>query len=163
MWTDEERVDLKAAALGILGNNIANSGIIADDIVTRYLTNSAGESDLSFKFLNFVDQASTVRDVFHTTLKSVYAQSRLTTGSLVPGFNITNQADIKAELMSIYLFLAENAVVISGADAIRTFKNSITVKVLEVEGKVEITMLDPVVSQLREMNVIMRLTFSVNS
>lgn len=163
MWTDEERVDLKAAALGILGNNIANSGIIADDIVTRYLTNSAGESDLSFKFLNFVDQASTVRDVFHTTLKSVYAQSRLTTGSLVPGFNITNQADIKAELMSIYLFLAENAVVISGADAIRTFKNSITVKVLEVEGKVEITMLDPVVSQLREMDVIMRLTFSVNS
>lgn len=163
MWSDTERDFLKDSGFGILGNNVNNSEIIADDIVTRYKTNAAGDLDLSFKFLNYVDQAVTVRDVFHTTLKTVYAQTRLTDGSLVPNFNITNGPDIKAELISIYEFLAANAVVPDGDAAFRAFRSSLVVTVFPIEGRVEISMLDPVVTQLRDVDVIMQLTFSVNS
>lgn len=163
MWTDSERKELTAAGYGILGNNVNNKEIIADDIVTRYLRNSAGDPDESFKFLNYVDQASTVRDVFHTTLKSVYAQSRLTEGAILPGFNMTNKDDIKSELLIIYELLANQAVVIAGPAAIRTFKDSINITVDAINGTVTIEMLDPVVTQLRQIDVLMQLTFSLNS
>ncbi len=163
MWTDEERKELTAAGFAVLGNNINNKEIIADDIVTRYLRNEAGDPDESFKFLNYVDQASTVREVFHNSLKEVYAQSRLTDGTLIPGFNMTNEDDIKAELLAIYELLANEAVVIAGPAAIRTFKNSINITVDAIQGLVTIEMLDPVVTQLRQIDVLMQLTFSLNS
>ena len=163
MWTDAERKELTAAGWAVIGNNINNKEIIADDIVTRYLRNEAGDPDESFKFLNYVDQASTVRCVFHTILKEVYTQSRLTDGTLIPGFNMTNEDDIKAELLAIYELLANEAVVIAGPAAIRTFKNSINITVDAIQGLVTIEMLDPVVTQLRQIDVLMQLTFSLNS
>lgn len=162
IWTFSERQTLIDDGWSILGNNRSDKGIIADQIVTRYQTNAAGDPDESFKFLNYVDQASTVRDVFHTTLRQVYAQSRLTDGILVDGFNMTNADDFKAELVAIYELLADNAVVPAGNTAIRTFKNSLTITVDEINGTIDVEMLDPVVTQLRKVNVTMQLTFSLN-
>lgn len=161
-WSNDERASLLAARWSVLGNNHNSNGIIADFVVTRYKTDSAGDPDDSFKFLNYVDQAVTVRDVFHTQLREVYAQSRLTKGALVQGFNVTNADDIKSQLIAIYEFLADNVVVPAGPQSLRTFKNSIIIVIDQVNGKVTIQMLDPVVTQLREITANMQLTFSLN-
>lgn len=163
IWTDTERTELKDKGWGIVGNNIANNEVIADDIVTRYKTDSAGDPDLSFKFLNYVDQSETVRDVFHTRLKTTYRQFRLTEGDLKPGFNITNAGDIKAEVMNIYNDLADLVIVPNGTEAIKKFKDNLVVTIDAVNGKVTITMLDPVITQVREIDVTMQLVFSLNS
>ena len=76
---------------------------------------------------------------------------------------MTNEDDIKAELLAIYELLANEAVVIAGPAAIRTFKNSINITVDAINGLVTIEMLDPVVTQLRQIDVLMQLTFSLNS
>lgn len=163
IWTDSERDELKDKGWGIVGNNVANSEVIADDIVTRYKTDSAGDPDLSFKFLNYVDQSETVRDVYHTELKSAYRQFRLTEGNLKVGFNITNAADIRSEMMKIYNDLADLVIVPDGTAALKKFKENLTVTVDEINSKVTISMLDPVVTQVREIDVTMQLVFSLNS
>ena len=154
---------LKEKGWGIVGNNIANAEVIADQIVTRYKTDSAGDPDLSFKFLNYVDQSTTVRDVFHTELKEAYRQFRLTEGDLRPNFNITNAAGIRAEMMKIYNELADQVIVPDGAAAIKKFTEKLVVTISEIEGLVTISMIDPVVTQLRGIDITMQLVFSINS
>ena len=163
IWTDTERAALKEKGWGIVGNNIANAEVIADQIVTRYKTDSAGDPDLSFKFLNYVDQSTTVRDVFHTELKEAYRQFRLTEGDLRPNFNITNAAGIRAEMMKIYNELADQVIVPDGAAAIKKFTEKLVVTISEIEGLVTISMIDPVVTQLRGIDITMQLVFSINS
>jgi phage tail sheath gpL-like len=64
-WTDDERKELNDAGGFVLGNNLANNKIIADRVVTTYLTNSVGDPDITFKYMNYVDTSSTVRWYFH--------------------------------------------------------------------------------------------------
>jgi phage tail sheath gpL-like len=158
-----ERQELKAVGWTILGNNISNTSIISDSAVTRYLKDAAGDDDLSFKYLNYVDQASVVREYFHNNLRRIFRQTRLTEGDLVDGYNMANAGIIKAELASLYTDLANLAIVISGETATKAFADSIVITIDEITGTVTIEMLDPVVSQLRQMNITMKLTFSVNS
>jgi len=154
---------LTDAGWSVIGNNIARTEAIAAEIVTRYQTDAAGDPDLSFKFLNFVDQASTVRDVFHTELKETYRQFRLTEGDLRPGFNITNEADIRGEILNIYNQLADLVIVVAGTDALTLFKENLVITLDAVNGLVTISMLDPVVTQLRKMVITMQLIFSLNT
>lgn len=163
MWTDDERDSLKDVGLGIVGNNPANAEIIADDIVTRYKTDSAGDPDLSFKFLNYVDQSETVRAVFHSQLKQAYRQFRLTDGSLPPNFSITNAADVRGEVLKIYNELADQVIVQRGTAALKKFKDNLVITIDEIQGLITISMLDPVVTQVRKIDVTMQLIFSVNS
>lgn len=166
--TDEEfdsleLVDITAAGLATIGNNIARTAIVAGEVVTRYKTDAAGDPDLSFKFLNFVDQASTVRETFHDELRADYRQFRLTEGDLLPNFNMTNASDIRGTLLRIYSQLAALAIVPTGSGALKKFRDTLVITIDAVNGKVTISMLDPVVTQIREIDVTMQLIFSLNS
>ena len=154
---------LTNAGWSLTGNNSSRTNIIAGEVVTRYKTDAAGDEDLSFKFRNYVDQAVTVRDVFHTELKATYRQFRLTDGDLRPGFNITNEADIRGEVLRIYNQLADLVIVVGGFKALKLFKDNLTITLDSVNGLVTISMLDPVVTQLRKMVVTMQLVFSLNA
>jgi phage tail sheath gpL-like len=163
MWSDTERTELKTAAWTIIGDNANNSEVIADSVITRYKTNAAAEPDESFKFLNYVDQSSTVREVFHNNLKITFANTRLTEGDLVAGFNMANSGVIKAEIMRIYSFLGDNVLVPTGENSRQAFLQKLIVAIDEISGTVTVTMLDPVLTQLREIDATMQLTFSLNS
>lgn len=163
MWLDTERTQLKAAGWTILGNNVANNLIIADSAVTRYLTDAGGDPDLSFKYLNYVDQASGVREYFHNNLRSTFSNSRLTEGDLIPGYTMANAGSIRAEVMKIYGELANLVLVPSGELARKAFLQKLAIEIIEIEGRVIITMLDPVITQLREIDVTMQLAFSINT
>lgn len=163
MWLDTERDELKDAAWTILGNNVANNLIIADSTITRYKTNAGGDPDLSFKYLNYVDQASAVREYFHNNLRAAFKNTRLTLGGLIPGYSMANEGVIRAEVMKLYGELSDLVLVPSGEDARKSFLNKLVIEIVEIEGKVNITMLDPLITQLREIDATMQLTFSVNS
>ncbi|MGD9276250.1 MAG: hypothetical protein PVJ67_03705 [Candidatus Pacearchaeota archaeon] len=163
MWLDSERSELKEAGWTILGNNVGNTSIIADSVVTRYKQDAAGDTDLSYKYLNYVDQASNVREYFHNNLKTAFRQTRLSLGDLVPGYNMANEGIIRSECMKLYAELADLALVPAGETAIKLFRDNLTITITEIEGKVTIVMLDPVVTQLRQIVATMQLTFSLNS
>lgn len=154
---------LANSGITVLGNNKANNGIIAGNVVTTYLTDPAGNPDISFKFLNYVDTASTGREYFFNNLALRYAQSRLTDGNLIKGRDITNEANIRAVMVGYYQTLADVDYVVArkGEDILQFFKNNLTVSVDLATGSVNIIFALPIVTQLRQIIAPMKLTFNI--
>jgi phage tail sheath gpL-like len=101
-FTALEISNLTDAGGSVIGNNVANNQVIAGQIATTYKTNSAGVTDPSFKFLEYVRTITTVREYFYNNLKAFYAQTRLTQGDLVPGRSMANEESIEAYLGGLY-------------------------------------------------------------
>lgn len=160
VWTEEETLELQAAGYAIFGNNAANTAVLVGDVLTRYLTNELGQDDISYKYLNYLDQASIVREYMTVNLKARFRNYRLTTGSLVPDTNMANAALISAECIKLYGQLANLAIMIKGVDAKKLFVDNLFVTIDEALGKATIDMINPIVTQLREVIGNIRLVFT---
>jgi phage tail sheath gpL-like len=143
----------------VIGNNIANNGVISGRALTTYKTDSAGNPDVSFKFMNYVDTLSAIREFFFVNLRAQYAQSRLTSGDLVAGRKMANAGTIFASCVGLYALLAGEALVQAGVKALRFYKQNLNV-VLDIEiGSATITMQVPIVTQLRNLIGTVQISF----
>lgn len=164
-WTDLEIEQLLDAGGSVLGVNSGGTGALAGEVVTTYKTDPASNADVTFKFLNYVDTASGAREYFHNNLKARFAQSRLTEGAVSRGRDVANETVIRAYLERLYQDLAgpDFVLVQDGEDAIQFFKDNLTV-VLDLSlGKVTVTALVPIVTQLRTIIATMKIAFSTAS
>lgn len=169
-WSLTEQDQLKAGGVSFLGNNTALNTVIAGDIVTTYLTNSAGDPDETFKFLNYVDTASNIREFYWNNNKSQYAQTVLTDGDLVPGINMANANSIAAFQEQLYSELAgidANGVLYgltqAGKSAQDFFSQNLLVTVALETGTVTISAKVPIVTQLREIDGTLQIVFDINT
>jgi phage tail sheath gpL-like len=164
-FTLDEMAQLKTAGGSILSNNISNNLIIAGEIVTTYKTDPASNSDVSFKYLEYVDTSSNIREYFYNNLRARFAQSRLTEGDVQPNRNMANASIIGAFMDGLYNDLSGSDFVLTqaGETAMRYFKNNRTITLDLANGKVTITMLVPIVTQLRKIVAAMQISFSTNS
>jgi hypothetical protein len=94
-------------------------------------------------------------------LKSTYAQSRLTEGDLVPDYSMANAESIKAELLRIYKFLTTKALTQAGRAAESFFSTNTNVTVDMSTGLVTITGPLPIVTQVRNINYALQLSFTI--
>jgi len=147
----------------VLGNNTAGNTLLIGEVPTTYKTDSAGNPDSSFKYLNYVDTISTIREYFYNNLKSRFSQSRLTDGSLVRDYDIANQELIEAYHTQLYVELSEMVLTQSGENALRYFNQNMNVTVDLLTGTVQTIMKTPIVTQLRIMIGTIQLSFSINS
>jgi phage tail sheath gpL-like len=164
-WTAIEIDSIMDDGGFVIGNNTAGNTTIFGQVVTTYLTDSAGNTDTSFKYLNYVDTISNVREYFFNNLKRRFAQSRLTQGDLIPGRAMANQASIEAYLDSLYEDLAGEDFVLlqAGEDARNYFKRNRTVSLDLTDGSVTVIMKAPIVVQLRSIVATIQLSFSTTS
>ena len=160
-WTDDEIDELTAAGFTVFGNNTANNEVILNDVVTRYKTNAGGDPDLSFKYLNYFQQSTVFREYIYSVFDNAFKQSRLTTGVMVNGRNMVNADVIAAVAMRAYSYLADQAVCPKGADKSTAFAESLVVTIFLEEGKANVKMLDPVVTQLRRIYTTISMDFSI--
>ena len=165
-WTLAEIDTLKGVTTGVstLGNNRAGNLMIMGEQVTTYKTDIAGNPDVSFKFLNFVDTASGAREFFVNNLRNNFAQSRLTGGDLIPNRDMANKASIEATLIGFYNTLSGDEFVLTeaGEDARVFFINNLSVVLDLANGKVTIVMKTPLVTQLRTIIATMQIVFSTD-
>ncbi len=163
-FTKEEIDELKTAGVFVLGNNSANNNILAGEVVTLYKTDSLGSADLSFKFLNYVDTISGIREYFFNNQKTRYAQSRLTEGDIIEGRNMANENSIRAFLVRLYNDLSGTDFVLvqAGESALSFYKGNLVVEIDLENGKVTETMKVPIVTQLREIIGTIQLSFTTN-
>ena len=99
------------------GSLWVNNGItVLSEVVTTYKTNNLGDEDKSFKYLNYVDTLSVIREYLTIGLRKRYAQVRLTDGNLIPNKSITNKGAIKASIIKYLNELADLALVRKGLD-----------------------------------------------
>lgn len=164
-FTDDEISDLKDAGVFVLGNNIPRNTIISGEVVTTYKTNPAGNSDISFKYMEYVDTSSNIREYFYDNLRSEYSQTRLTEGDVIPGRRMANAQIIKAFIVGLYNDLSGVDFVLTqaGEAARNFFINNLTVVLDMEEGKATVSMMVPIVTQLRKIVVSMQIAFSTNS
>lgn len=145
----------------VMGNNMSGNEIVMGQAVTTYLTDSAGNPDISFKFLNYVDTASQAREYFSNNLRSRFSQSRLTTGDVIRGRDQANEETIAAYAEKLYQDLSgpEFVLVQAGETSIKFFKDNLEVVINTVIGRATITMIVPIVTQLREILATIQIAF----
>lgn len=164
-WTDTEIEQLVDAGGTSLGTNAANNGAIIGEVVTTYKTDAAANPDISFKFLNYVDTSSGIREYYFNNLRSRFAQSRLTEGDVIFGRDMANALTIRAFCERLYLDLSgPNFVLVeAGAEARRFYKENLIITIDKAEGLVIIFMVVPIVTQLRTINATIRIAFSTQA
>lgn len=148
----------------VIGNNTAGNTSIAGEVVTTYKTDSAGNPDISFKYMNYVDTISNIREYYFNNLKARFAQSRLTEGDLIRGRDMANQELIESFCTQLYTELSgENFVLTqSGEAALQFFNRKIVVTLDLSTGTVTINMQVPIVTQLRTILATVQIAFSTN-
>lgn len=168
-FTDTELASLTTAGATVLGNNVANTNVILGTTLTTYKKDGAGDDDPSFKYLEYVDTEVTCREYFYTNLRERFSQSRLTDGDVRIGYNMANEQIIKSFITGLYVDLADLALVRTGKDIstgvewLNYFKQNLNVVLDLALGKATVTMVLPIVTQLRRIVMSIQVSFSANS
>lgn len=161
-FTLSEIEGLFTAGVSVIGNNVALTSMIMGEFVSTYKTNPIGNPDPTFQYLEYVDTESNIREYFYNNLKSNYAQCRLTTGGLISGHNMANADSIAAYCVSLYAILAGAGYVLcqAGEQALQFFKDNLVVTLNLSNGSASVSMVVPIVVQLRQINVAMTISFT---
>jgi len=160
-FDDAEQNELNTAGFSVMGANRPGTDMIAGTVVTTYKKDAAGNDDISFKFLEFVDTASVVREFLFVNLKSEFAQTRLTDGDLIPGRSMANADSIKAVFLRFMAILADLALVQGGREAAKAIENATTVTTNLAGRSVTINSILPPVTQLEGILVPLKLSFTL--
>ena len=162
---DSEIETLHDDGVSVLGNNIASNGVIAGEVVTTYKTDFAGNPDITFKYLNYVDTASQAREYFYNNYRKRFAQSRLTEGDILKGRDMANSPVIRSYSKRLYQALSGVDFVLleTGETALNFFDVNLIIAIDKALGKVTIQMTVPIVTQLREIAATMKIAFSTNA
>lgn len=147
----------------LIGQNPAGSDHIIGEIRTTYKTDAAGNTDDTWKFLNYVDTGSNAREYFYNNVRKRYAQSRLTEGKIIRGHEQENAASISAYIDKLYGDLTGRGYVLTqaGEAALVFFKDNKTVDIDLLTGDVTIAMKLPIVTQIRTIIIPIQMAFSI--
>lgn len=160
-YTYPEQLDLEGSGVSVIGGNVTNNAVITGVIVTSYLNDAAGNPDDTWKYLEWRDSHSVIREFFVNNLREDFSQHRLTSGSLVSGFAIANEALIRAQLAGYYDILSDDAITVAGRDARKFFDENLVVTVIPDQRKVMIAAKVPMVSQFGIAIGTIQFTFNV--
>ena len=163
-FDDSEIETLHDDGVSILGNNLADNGVITGEIVTTYKTDFAGNPDITFKYLNYVDTSSQAREYFYNNYRKRFAQSRLTEGDIVKGRDMANENVVRSYSKRLFQDLTGVDFVLleAGEEALKFFEANLIISIDKALGKVTIQKTVPLVTQLREIAATMKIAFSTN-
>ena len=155
--TESELISLTDSGISTLTNN---GTTVLSEVVTTYKTDNTGTPDISWKYLNYVDTMSTIREYLVSNLRKKYAQTRLTDGNIIAGKAIANKGMVKATFIKLYNDLAKMALTRLGVD--KFVNENLTIEDDLTTGTITINAKLPIVTQLRTIdgNVIEVLDFS---
>lgn len=164
-FDDSEIEGLQDAGVSLLGNNVTANAVISGEIVTTYINDAAGNEDITFKYLNYVDTASQAREYFYNNYRKRYAQSRLTEGDLIKGRDMANAQSIRSYSKRLYQDLSgvEYVLLEAGEDALKFFDENLIILIDKAIGKATIQMTVPIVTQMREIAATMKIAFSTTA
>lgn len=161
VFTQIEIEELFDAGVFVIGNNRTRTNVICGEVVTTYKTDVASNPDITWKFLETVDNGTTQREFFVNNFRARFVQSRLTAGNLVPGRDVVNADVIRTFCTNLYVRLSEADYVLTpaGPEARKKYIEDLVVTLDLENGKVDISMVNRIVVQLREVAATIKLSF----
>lgn len=166
-WTSEEIGELNATTVGgsVIGNNKTRTSVLIGNVITTRKTDSAGNPETFYHYLNPVDVASSSAEYIFNNLKADYAQSRLTLGALPRGHAMANENSIRAKLLEYFFTLAgDDYLLFENSDTAKeTFEDSMIVLISLIQGKVTASADANIISQLREIIAIISYGYSLQA
>ena len=167
-FTDAECVELQNSGITLLRNNPSNTTIICNEAVTTYKTDELGQIDKTFKYIEYVDTLSIVRDYVFQNLKADFAGTRLTTGQLIGGRSMVNREGFIGQMMGYYGALSgyktgnpNYTLLRAGSEEASAFKQALekSIVITLVDGKITTEAIANIVTQLRQIIVNFTPTF----
>lgn len=168
-FTDVEIEQLLDAGGWVIDANRPYTAVIAGEVVTTYKTDSAGNPDPTFGFLNYVDTSTACREYIVNNTRSKYPQYRATSGALIAGVDSANEASVAAYVGELYSALGDLGLVNTGVGSIdgeavdfdKLFRESLTVSLNPVTGKFLVSANLYIVVQLRGVTYSLAVAFEV--
>lgn len=163
-YTELEVEQLGAAGGSCLGNNPTGTDVICGEIFTTYKTDPAGNADVTYKFLNYVDEQSVAREYFWNNVRKRFAQSRLTRGAIIPGRDMANEGVVRTFLLGLWGDLTgSDYTILQAGDEYRAyFKNNLVVTLDMAKGRISIQSKLCYVTQAREFLGTLEVVFDIN-
>lgn len=165
-FTDVEATELEDSGVLLLRNNPANTKLLINEAVTTYKTDALGQTDITYKYVNYLDTLSIVREYVFNNLKSDFAQHILTTGVPVPGSPMVTVESFIGTMMGYYATLSgrtgdNSYVLLRNGDADRdAFRESLDSVVATLStGTITAEAIANIVTQVRNITVNFTPTF----
>lgn len=150
-WEDDEMDELKDLGGSVVGNNTARNTVIFGEFVTTYKTDSAGNDDISYKYLEYVHSIVAAREYCYNNLRKTYPQSRLTRGD--GGDGVVSSGQLSGYLDTLWSDLSGGVYLLlqAGTEAYKLFQQSKQVILDVPNGKATVIMKVAILSQLRKI------------
>jgi len=161
-YSEAERATLKRNGLCCIGVHRAGQYVTFSEVVTPYSMNTQGLADNSFTYLEYVDSLVNCRKFIFDSLLSRYAQSALASKSSVTGFAVATKAGISGEMLSYFSTLSGEDYILLDAGAVGVFTQNLYVELDKRTGRVSISCVLPIITQLRRIDLVMALTFEID-
>lgn len=99
----QETLDLEAKRITLIDYDLSGYNVLINDVYTSYKVDDTGNDDETYKFLNNVDIALNVRELFFNRIKSKTKQSTLvTSGKAISNRGQLSVDSVKTSLLSTY-------------------------------------------------------------
>lgn len=163
LFTATEQASAQTDGFTVIGVNESASSMVLAETVTTYKFNTKGQPDVSFAYLNYIRTGYMCLEIFYNTLKSDYAQFRLTPGDLVAGRAMTNIAQITGEFQRINKLLSgpDYCLTAGGKVAEQYFSDNLTITANYATGVITASGQLSIVTQIRTINITFQLNFSI--
>jgi len=152
-FAKEEIAELIKSGGYTFENNNANTTLLLREVPTTYKTNQLGDADPTFKFLNYVDTLTIVREYFFNGIKQKYPRHTITTAEQAPSnvkAFVTKKSFI-ATLGQFYDDLVAFGLLQGGRKKEFLIKVGDALQFDLLNGKITTSVIAPITTQLREV------------
>jgi hypothetical protein len=150
-YSGAEQLELEQSGVSVIGNNRSNTGTVLGQVVTTWQKDPAGNDDETWKYLNWRDTHGAIREYMSLNNRKRWAQSRLSTGGAVPGYDIATEAAVRAYQIELFGDLVDDLLAVGGSDQRKYFEEHLQVTLEPENRRVIIHSKVPMMSQLGEI------------
>lgn len=154
--SNNEIQEINEAGGSVWDNNSEDNGLVMGEQLSTYKTDLAGNEDITWKFMNYRDTGSAVREYRFKNFKKDFAQSRM---------NDDTEKEIRNAFLRYYKTLASDdyRLLRSGKESYKFYNENLKVSLDFASGTVTVICQDPYVTQLREVNGFFKATFNLTT
>lgn len=168
-WSETEIRQLEDAGGWVIDANVAFNTVISGAVTTTHKTDVAGNPDITWKFLNYVDTSTAAREYIVNNTRAQYPQYRATGGALIPGVDSANEASVAAFVIEKIQELGDLALLNQGVGTIdgeqvdydRLHREGLTVTLNPATGAFAVSAKLYIVTQLRDVLYDFAIAFEV--